>query len=97
MQLEVSTAHDRDTVPSQETKVEETITMNNGAININGQCIPIANLQAIPQTIDLENAGEGQIVILQIWDPQGEEQGAQEQFIQIQGDPLIVENSVSLS
>ena len=96
LQLEVSTAQSGEAVPSQEAKVEETITMNNGAININGQCIPIANLQAIPQTIDLGNAGEGQIVILQIWDPQGEEQGAQEQFIQIQGDPLIVENSVSL-
>ena len=67
---------------------ENMISLDNGMININGQFIPISNLQAIPQG-DLGEGGDGQIVILQILDPQGDDKGPQEQFLQIQTDQGI--------
>ena len=98
LQFEVRTASSDENTSSQEAVAEDTITMNNGVININGQYIPLTNLHTIPQENDVTDTGEGHIVILQIWDPQAEEHGTQEQLIQIQGDPLIaVQEETNLS
>ena len=93
LQFEVRLAETDETIATaaqdiaEENKmIENTITLDNGMININGQYIPISNLQAIPQEGESGDAGDGQIVILQIWDPQGDDKGPQEQLVQIQTD-----------
>ena len=98
IQFEVQLADTNETVATagqdmaeNNKMIENTISLDNGMININGQYIPISNLQAIPQEGEFVDGGDGQIVILQILDPQGDDKGQQEQFLQIQTDQGVVQ------
>ena len=91
---EVKMAHDEqdESTLTQDSKpAEETVPLNANMISINGQLIPLSNLQTIPQATDSGEAAEGQILILQIWDPQGADLGPQEQLIQIQAPAAVTE------